>query len=140
MCSGSLLRGGLSIGSRESRWLRARVHFASDFGPYCAPTRVRWIGARRDLEFRRTAMSSTTAALGVPIAGPWPHWSLARQFLIAHFGIVLLGVLVTGAWIGNQIESSVLERTGSVTALYVDSVISPRLQNLAVAQWLSTDE
>jgi signal transduction histidine kinase len=69
-----------------------------------------------------------------------PHWSLARQFLVGHFAIVLLGVLVTGVWIGNQIESSVLERTSSVTALYVDSVIGPRLQNLATAQWLTPDE
>src|SRR5262245_54241076 len=130
MCS------GLSISSGESHWLRARVYFAWDFGPYCAPPRVHWKRPRRDLEFRRTAMSSSTAALRVPISGAWPHWSLARQFLIAHFGIVLLGVVVTGAWIGNQIESSVLDRTGSVTALYVDSVIGPRLQNLAVSEWL----
>lgn len=68
------------------------------------------------------------------------RWSLARQFMVAHFAIVLLGVLVTGAWIGNQIESSVLDRSGAFAALYVDSVISPRLQSLAQAQWLSADE
>jgi signal transduction histidine kinase len=69
-----------------------------------------------------------------------PRWSLARQFLVAHLAIVLVGVVVTGVWIANQIEASVLDRTGSVTALYVDSVISPRLQNLAQARWLSSAE
>lgn len=68
------------------------------------------------------------------------RWSLARQFLVAHFAIVLVGVVVIGAWIGKQIESSVLDRTASVTSLYVDSVISPRLQNLAWNDWLTPDE
>src|SRR3954452_4988132 len=80
------------------------------------------------------ALSRTHFVIGLP------HWSLARQFFVAHFAIVLIGVLVTGLWIGNQIESSVLDRTASVTALYVNSVISPRLQHLGLAQWLSTDE
>jgi signal transduction histidine kinase len=68
------------------------------------------------------------------------RWSLARQFLVAHFGVVLLGVILTGVWIGNQIESSVLNRTASVTALYVDSLITPRLQNLATSAWLTPDQ
>src|SRR5664279_646375 len=76
-----------------------------------------------------------------PVRLSWlPHWSLTWQFLVAHFALVLIGVLITGAWIGTQIEASVLDRTASVTALYVDSVIGPRLQNLAQAHWLSADE
>jgi signal transduction histidine kinase len=68
------------------------------------------------------------------------RWSLARQFLVAHFGVVLLGVILTGIWIGNEIESSVLNRTANVTALYVGSLITPRLQNLATSAWLSPDQ
>src|ERR1051325_4926425 len=91
-------------------------------------------------------MASLAALLPV-MSGPstrlvqvgW-RWSLARQFLVLHFAVVLLGVLVTGIWIGNQIETSVLNRTASVTALYVDSLITPRIQNLATAQWLSADQ
>lgn len=66
--------------------------------------------------------------------------SLARQFLVLHFGVALIGVLLTSIWIGNQIESTVLNRTASVTALYVDSVITPRLQNLATSAWLTSDQ
>jgi signal transduction histidine kinase len=58
------------------------------------------------------------------------HWSLAQQYLVASLVVVLAGVLVTGAWIGHQIESSVLERTATITALYVDSVLGPSLQRL----------
>ena len=59
------------------------------------------------------------------------HWSLAQQYLVASLAVVLAGVLVTGAWIGHQIEESVLDRTASITALYVDSVLNSNLQALA---------
>src|SRR5437660_8235383 len=67
----------------------------------------------------------------------WPFWrtsqgwSLARQYLVASFLVVVAGVVITGAWIGHQIEKSVLDRTAGITALYIDSVLSPSLQELA---------
>lgn len=63
-------------------------------------------------------------------SGP-PRWSLAQQYVVASLIVVLAGVLVTGAWIGHQIETSVLDRTAGVTALYVDSFLSSKLQSLA---------
>jgi signal transduction histidine kinase len=73
---------------------------------------------------------------------PFAHgWSLARQYLVASLVVVLVGVLITGAWIGHQIESSVLDRTAGVSALYVDSVVGPNLQTLAQDdRWLTPDE
>ena len=69
------------------------------------------------------------------------HWSLARQYFVASLIVVLAGVLVTGAWIGHQIESSVLDRTAGITALYVDSVLSPHLQALARDdRWLTAGD
>ena len=66
------------------------------------------------------------------------HWSLAQQYLIASLLVVVAGVIVTGAWIGHQIESSVLDRTAGITALYVDSVLGPNLQALAQDdRWLT---
>jgi signal transduction histidine kinase len=77
----------------------------------------------------------------------WPRqflprrWSLAQQYLLASLLVVLAGVLVTGAWIGHQIETSVLERMGGITALYIDSVIGPNLQALAQDdRWLTADD
>jgi signal transduction histidine kinase len=67
-----------------------------------------------------------------------PHWSLARQYMVASLVVVLAGVIVTGAWIGHQIETSVLDRTAGVTALYVDSFLSSTLQGLALDdRWLT---
>jgi signal transduction histidine kinase len=66
------------------------------------------------------------------------HWSLAQQYLVASLVVVLAGVLVIGAWISRQIESSVLDRTAGITALYVDSVLGPNLQALAYDdRWLT---
>jgi signal transduction histidine kinase len=69
------------------------------------------------------------------------RWSLAQQYLVASLVVVLGGVVVTGAWIGHQIETSVVERTGGITALYVDSVLGPHLQALAHDdRWLTADD
>jgi signal transduction histidine kinase len=72
---------------------------------------------------------------------PPKHWSLAQQYAAASLVVVLAGVLITGAWIGHQIESSVLDRTAGITALYVDSVVSPNLQTLARDdRWLTAPD
>src|ERR671933_1370601 len=60
-----------------------------------------------------------------------PQWTLARQYLTASLLVLLAGVIVTGVWIGHQIEKSVLDRMAGITALYIDSVLSPSLQELA---------
>ncbi|MDQ6674750.1 MAG: sensor histidine kinase, partial [Chloroflexota bacterium] len=65
-------------------------------------------------------------------------WSLARRYLVSNLIVVLAGVLVISAWVGNQIEESVLQRTAGITALYIDSVIGPHLQALAQDdRWLT---
>ena len=57
--------------------------------------------------------------------------TLARQYLLVSFLILLAGMVVIGLWVGRQIETGVINRTAGVTALYVDSFIAPQLQELA---------
>lgn len=64
--------------------------------------------------------------------------SLARQFLLLSFLILLSGMLIIGIWVGQQIETGVVNRTAAVTALYVDSFIAPHLQELARTDQLDT--
>jgi signal transduction histidine kinase len=71
---------------------------------------------------------------------PRLRWSLARQFLLANLAIVVVGVLITGYWLGNQIQTSVLDRTAVITALYVDSVLSPHLQTLSTRANLTPED
>lgn len=59
------------------------------------------------------------------------HLSLAQQFLMVSFPVLLAGSLVIGWWIGKQVEEGVVHRIGSVTALYVDAFVGPHVQSLA---------
>jgi signal transduction histidine kinase len=63
--------------------------------------------------------------------------SLARQFLIASFPVLLIGMLVIGFWVAAKIESSVAQRIGGVAGMYVDSFIAPHVQTLANAPDIS---
>ena len=62
--------------------------------------------------------------------------SLTHQFLVASFPIVLIGMLVIGLWVAREIEQGVVNRLGSVTSLYVDSLVAPHLQHLIQADTL----
>lgn len=66
--------------------------------------------------------------------------SLSKQFLMVSFPVILVGSLAIGWWIGNQIKESVVQRMGSVTALFVDSFIAPHLQTLANDPELSAEQ
>ena len=58
--------------------------------------------------------------------------SLAQRFLLANLAILLVAGLAVGIWIGNELERSIVDRTASVTALYVESIIEPSVASLAV--------
>lgn len=66
------------------------------------------------------------------------HWiqrlsarlSLAQQFMLASFIVLVVGALSVSGWVGQQIERGVLDRIASETALFVDSFVDPPLQEL----------
>jgi signal transduction histidine kinase len=62
--------------------------------------------------------------------------SLSRQFLVASFPILLVAMLVIGLWVAHEIERGVVNRLGSVTSLYVDSLVAPHVQHLLEADTL----
>ena len=66
--------------------------------------------------------------------------SLAQRFLLANLAILLVAGLAVGVWIGNQLERSIVERTASVTALYVESIIEPSVASMADGGELTADE
>jgi len=63
--------------------------------------------------------------------------SLARRFLLANLLVVVLASVAIGAWVGFQVERSVLDRTASVTALYIESFVEPQIAGLATTGTLS---
>jgi signal transduction histidine kinase len=66
--------------------------------------------------------------------------SLSRQFLIASFPILLIGMLLIGSWVAAQITNSVAYRIGGMTGMYVDSFVAPHVQSLVKADDLSADD
>jgi signal transduction histidine kinase len=65
--------------------------------------------------------------------------SLARQFLVASFPIVLLGMLGLGWYVGAALERGVINRMAAVTSLYVDSFIAPQVQHLQTSNEISPE-
>jgi signal transduction histidine kinase len=69
--------------------------------------------------------------MGTRIRKAFNRLSLARRFMLASFVILVAGMFSTAAWVGDQIEQGVIHRTAATTAVYVDSILSPNLQELA---------
>jgi signal transduction histidine kinase len=63
--------------------------------------------------------------------------SLARRFLLASLVVLVVGGVVIGLWVGGQLERGIVDRTASITGLYIDSFIEPHLESLSGGQWLS---
>jgi signal transduction histidine kinase len=74
---------------------------------------------------------------------PWQaarSTSLAQRFLVANLLILLVAGATVGIWVGNQLEASIIDRTASVTALYVESIIEPSVESLADGHGLTAAE
>lgn len=59
------------------------------------------------------------------------RFSLTQRFMVTSFVIITAGVIGIGLWVGQQIEDGVVHRIGATTAFYVDSLISPQLQEIS---------
>lgn len=59
------------------------------------------------------------------------RYTLTAQFLIAGSVVLLIGMLSIGFWVTKEIEEGVTRNTAAATALYMESFIAPRVQELA---------
>jgi signal transduction histidine kinase len=66
--------------------------------------------------------------------------TLTQRFTLASAVILLAGMLGVGLWVQEQIETGVVNRTGATTSLYVDSFVSPYLQEYGHTGELSEAE
>lgn len=69
-----------------------------------------------------------------------PGLSLTKRYLLLSLVVVVFGGGVAAFALGQLIETSAINRTTSVTALYVDGFIAPQLQSLATSPDLSAAE
>lgn len=90
----------------------------------------------RNVPGRLGARVSSRPLPGLGLAG----MPLARRYLLVSLVFVVIGGGVVAFALGQLIESSAINRTTSVTALYADSFLAPELQSLATSTELSQSE
>ncbi len=56
--------------------------------------------------------------------------TLVQRFAIFSFFVLIVGAFIIGRFVADEIEGDVTARNGAITALYVDSFVSPRMQGL----------
>ncbi len=76
--------------------------------------------------------------MSIPFRASVRQPTLAQRFMLASLLILVAGMAGIGFWIGNEIKTGVVHRTGATTALYVDSFVAPLLQELGNAGTPST--
>ncbi len=64
------------------------------------------------------------------LSAPLRRLTFSQQFMLFSLVILVVGAFIIGRWVANEIERGVVNRTAAVTALYVDSFVSPHLQDL----------
>lgn len=66
--------------------------------------------------------------------------TLARRFLLVSLVVVIGAGLSVGWLLGQLIETSAINRTTDVTALYVENFVAPQLQSLRTSSTLTQQE
>jgi signal transduction histidine kinase len=65
------------------------------------------------------------------------RFSLVQRFTIVSFVVMILGMISIGRWVAEEIKISVINETAATTALYMDSFVSPNLQELGSSTTLT---
>lgn len=77
--------------------------------------------------------------LAAPLAAAAGKVTLFQRFMLLSLAILVVGAYVIGSYTAGEIEARVIQRTSAITALYVDSFVSPHLQELATSGTISPD-
>ncbi|MFK7891273.1 MAG: hypothetical protein AB8B63_10700, partial [Granulosicoccus sp.] len=94
------------------------------------------------LEGRDAGVAGIAASVwSIPrsISSLWKRLSLARQFALASFIILSIGMVSMAAWVSSRIESGVVSNSALSAALFMDSFIAPLLYQLNTERTLSAD-
>lgn len=73
------------------------------------------------------------------LTGFWQRFSLAQQYMLASFTVLLCCMAAVGWWISREIEDSVVHETATTTALYMNSFVAPLVQELADREQLDPE-
>jgi signal transduction histidine kinase len=84
--------------------------------------------------------------LAAPLRRTWrrawalaSHLTLVQRFAVISLAILIAGGFIIGRYVAGEIEDGVTARSSAITALYVDSFVSPHLQDMGSGQ-LDSDQ
>lgn len=67
------------------------------------------------------------------------RWNVAQRFNLAGLIVMVLGTIFISRWVGDQIKTSIINETAAATALYLDSFVTPNLQELGSSSELTPE-
>lgn len=85
---------------------------------------------RTELNRPRPSILSRVQRLNRVAGGLISRLTLVQRFAIVSFFVLIVGAFIIGRFVADEIEGDVTTRNGAITALYVDSFVSPRAQEL----------
>ena len=80
---------------------------------------------------------SALATLAGGLSRGWSELTLFRQFVLATSLVLFGGMLAIGTWVVDRIQNGVVQSVAATAALYTDSLIEPRVQELIGSDTLS---
>ena len=89
---------------------------------------------------RLAAVAQRIARVAVGAMALLRGLSLFQQFALLSFAILVVGAYIIGSYVASEIEARVIHRTSAITALYVESFVSPHLQELRVQETISREQ
>ncbi|RRJ83322.1 sensor histidine kinase [Aestuariirhabdus litorea] len=76
------------------------------------------------------SMTEAAVTAVTPLSRRWYRLSLLSQFVMMGAVVLLVGMLLIGIWVGEQIEKGVVNNSAASTALFMRSFIEPVVQEL----------
>lgn len=67
------------------------------------------------------------------------RWSLAQRFMLAGLVFLVIGTIIIGSWVADRIRVNIVNEAAAATALYMDSFISPNIQELGNGTTLTAE-
>jgi len=95
--------------------------------------------SRRDRGGLAYALPRRARRLAAGVAAAAGRITLFQRFMLVTLVILVVGAYVIGAYTAGEIKARVIERTSAITALYVDSFVSPHLQELKTGETISPE-
>jgi signal transduction histidine kinase len=97
----------------------------------CKPSRLPWLV--NDISGDNTVLMRTINSL----RSRWRALRLVQQFVLAAALVLVGGMSAMGWWVSDRISNAVTENTAYAAALYMESAISPLVQELEHSDRLS---